>query len=475
MYIRDEQGLEMSVINFQNYEFDEIKNTLNSLKGILWEHEYTAGYYQRLADGYSFIHAPRKRLPHANPNTELLLSFFAENRAIPEKELNKIFKSQLKESLEQFRLIIRTNKGNYLSIFRIFPLNQYFILIPFRRYCEPQVYIGAESPVFQKYIRVIKHPKKILDLATGSGYQLFGIPWQGPSYSMLGIDLNPNAIASATLSAKWNKCDWMTFKEGDITKDLNEISENFDLITGHLPILPTAEKTRYKETMHNDGGADGFAVIRKIFPAIPGILTPQGTIQLILISLGCEERPSLLPEIKEIFENNGLKGRVIAIKKIPVELDAYYRGKKNEEYNNWMKFYNDQKKTYWYRLILRAEKYADNHVDKDILKYIELFRYDFSKPPTPLSPEKIRGDMNHYLTDSELLSTASEEEFGKLSQKLEESITQSVNLEKPITNYGRELADQFPEIFPNPGSAIRFWGKVTANQWQPKYLERKLW
>lgn len=465
----------MSVINFQNYKFNEIKNTLSNLKRLLWEYEYTAGYYQRLAEGYSFIHAPRKRLPHANPHTELLLSFFAENRAIHEHKLNKIFNSRLKESLEQFKLIIRTNKGKFLSVFRIFPLNQYFILIPFRRYCEPQVYIGAESPVFQKYIRVIKHPKKMLDLATGSGYQLFGMPWQGPSYSMLGIDLNPNAIASATLSAKWNKCDWMTFKEGDITKDLNEMSEKFDIITGHLPILPTAENTRYKGTMHNDGGTDGFAVIRKIIPFISGILSPQGTLQMILISLGCGDKPSLLPEIKDLFVNNGLKGRVIAIKKIPVELDAYYRGKKSEEYNNWMKFYKDQKKTYWYRLILRAEKNSDISKNKDPLKYIELFRYDFSKPPTSFLPENIRRNMNHYLTDIKSLSTVSEKNFDKISEKLEREITKVVNHEISITDYGKELAEKFQELFPNPGSAIRFWGKITTDQWQPKYLERKLW
>ncbi|MHA2253781.1 MAG: methyltransferase domain-containing protein [Candidatus Kariarchaeaceae archaeon] len=465
----------MSVINFRNYEFNEIKNTLNNLKQFLWKHEYTAGYYQRLSEGYSFIHAPRKRLPHANPHTELLLSFFAENRAIYEDELNNIFKPRLKESLEQSKLIVRTNKGKFLSVFRILPLNQYFILIPFRRYCEPQVYIGAESPVFQKYIRVIKHPKKMLDLATGSGYQLFGMPWQGPSYSMLGIDLNPNAIASATLSAKWNNCDWMTFKEGDITKELNEMSEKFDIITGHLPILPTAENTRYKGTMHNDGGTDGFAVIRKILPFISEILSPQGTLQMILISLGCEDQPSLLPEIKTLFVDNGLKGRVIAIKKIPVELDAYYRGKKSEEYNNWMKFYKDQKKTYWYRLILRAEKFSDISKNKDPLKYIELFRYDFSKPPAFLLSENIRRNMNHYLTDIKSLSTVSEENFDKISKKLEREITKAVNQEISITDYGKELAEKFQELFPNSGSAIRFWGKIATDQWQPKYLERKLW
>lgn len=465
----------MSTLNFQVFDFNEIKGCLSRLKRVLWKYEYTAGYYQRLAEGFGFIHAPRRKLTHANPFTELLLSFFADNRTLNFKEINKLFTNQLKDALIRFNLVIRPNNGGYQSVFRIFPLNQFFVLIPFRKYCQPQVYLGAESLTFQKYIRVLNRPRKILDLATGSGFQLFGLPWQGPNYSMLGIDINPNAVSVATLSAQWNNCTWMTFQQGDITKDLNQISEKFDLITGHLPILPTPDNTRYKGTIHNDGGVDGFTVIRKIFPSIPEILEPHGTFQLILISLGCEQKPTLLSEIKQIFANNELKGQVIAIKKIPVELDAYYRGKKEHEYDRWIEFYKKLKKTYWYRLILRAEKDHNTSRNEEKLNYIELFRTDFSKPPNSISFEKIRRGMNHYLADITLLSKASKQKFSDLSKKLEKQMLQSANLKKSITYYGKELADKFPDIFPNSGSAIRFWGQLTTDQWQPKYLERKLW
>jgi methylase of polypeptide subunit release factors len=462
-------------LDFQNLDFNELKSNLNGLKKLLWKYEYTAGYYQRLAEGFGFIHAPRKRLPHANPFTELLLSFFADNRVLNLKQINKLFPEKIRDELVHSRLIIRTAKEEYASVFRIFPLNQFLILVPFRRFCEPQVYIGAESLTFQKYIQVLKRPNKILDLATGSGFQLFGLPWQGPNYSMLGVDINPNATAVATISAQWNNCHWMTFKQGDVTKDLNTIPEKFDLIIGHLPILPTPENTRYKGSIHNDGGEDGFKVIRKIFPAISDILELHGTFQLILNSLGNEQRPTLLSEIEKLFEDNKLKGQVLAIKKIPVELDAYYRGGKDEEYDKWIEFYKNQQISYWYRLILRAEKHHKTGKNEDILNYVELFRTDFSKPPISISLEKIRRDMNHYLTDIPLLSKASKHEFSELSETLENEIIQSANLKTSITNYGKELADKFPDIFPNSGTAIRFWGRLTANQWQPKYLERKLW
>jgi methylase of polypeptide subunit release factors len=388
--------------------------------------------------------------------------------------MNKLFTKKMTKELVQNRLVILTEKEEYSSIFRIYPLNQYLILIPFRRFCEPQVYIGAESLTFHKYINVLKHPNKILDLATGSGFQLFGLPWQGPNYSMLGVDINPNAIAVATISAQWNDCHWMTFKEGDITKDLNDIPERFDLIIGHLPILPTPENTRYKGTIHNDGGKDGFTVIRKTFQAISDILESDGSFQLILNSLGNKQTPTLISEIEKLFEDNKLKGQVLVIKKIPVELDAYYRGRTSEEYDKWIEFYKKQKKSYWYRLILRAEK---NHLsgNGETLSYIELFRTDFSKPPISVSLEKVRRDLNHCLTDVNSLSRVSSSDFNKFSENLEKEITRSENLNKSVSEYGKKLADIFPDIFPNSGSAIRFWGQLTADQWQPKYLERKLW
>ncbi|MFQ5976785.1 MAG: methyltransferase domain-containing protein [Candidatus Heimdallarchaeota archaeon] len=461
-------------IDVQDFVYKSIEDQLLTLRNILREFEYTSGYYQRLAEGYGFIHAPRKTLAFGNPITELLLDFFADNRALSLKEINTIFPKNLRADLLQAQLIIKTLKGEFLSVFRVFPLNHYLLLVPFPRFSDPQVYLGAESLTFQKYLRVVNTPKAVLDLATGSGFQLFGLPWQGPSYSMLGIDLNPNAIATAKLSASWNQCDWITFKQGDITTDLADISRQFDLITGHLPILPTPSDTRYKDSMHNDGGMDGFAVIRKVLPAIPNILAPEGTAQLIHIALGTDEEPGLLQELRETFDELQLKGQVVVIKKIPVELDAYYRGTTEEEYTRWINFYKRQKASYWYRIILRISHSTDYSFEP-ILNYLELFRHDFSQPPNPLSLEKIRRDMNHYLNDFYLLSNSSRADFDICSSRLEKAITNPDNFRKTITEFGKELGDTFSDIFPNVGSAIRFWGKLSANQWQPRYLERKLW
>ncbi len=111
----------MGFINVQGFVYENIQCQLATLKKILWEFEYTSGYYQRLAEGYGFIHAPRKKLAFGNPITELLLDFFADNRALSSDELKTIFPNNLRDDLLHSHLIIKTPKGEFLSVFAFTP------------------------------------------------------------------------------------------------------------------------------------------------------------------------------------------------------------------------------------------------------------------------------------------------------------------------------------------------------------------
>ena len=94
---------------YLNYEFKNVEASLSTLKELLGKYEYKAGYYQRLAEGFGFIHAPRQRLYHGNSITKLLLAFFAENRALNSKEIRSLFKEDFKQELERNRLIVRSD------------------------------------------------------------------------------------------------------------------------------------------------------------------------------------------------------------------------------------------------------------------------------------------------------------------------------------------------------------------------------
>jgi hypothetical protein len=89
--------------------------------------------------------------------------------------------------------------------------------------------------------------------------------------------------------------------------------------------------------------------------------------------------------------------------------------------------------------------------------------------------KSMQRNMKHYLSDLDSSMNMDSEEFDIMSDKIAKEINNEKNFQKSVTEYGKDLSELFPEIFPNPGSAIRFWGQLTSNFWQPKYLERKLW
>ena len=463
--------------NLQNFY-----NNFSELKQKLKDCEYRSGFIQRLKDGYGIIHTPRRVLTFGNPTTEVLLSFFSDNKSFSYEIISQIIGSKLTNELLEVGMFTNNGtKNNISSAFRIIPVNQFLTLIPFRQFNNPPVYIGADSLTFARHIQYFSRPEHILDLATGSGFQLFNLPWHSGSTSMTGLDINPNAIQTGLINSNINSTPWINFEEFNIQEDLNSISKKFDLIIGNPPIIPTPDsgsiKTRLGGMIHADGGRDGFNVARSIISQISGILTPNGSLQLILCSLGTANKVSIAKELENLLIQNNLLGQLVIIKKIPVELDAYYRGQRDlQEYNRWMKFYKEEKATYWYRLILRIQRNNENYKQK--LHITQLIRTDLSQPPNGerVTFETIVSKISFYLSDTLLQN----EDYSKI-EYYQNKIISLLNKEKSwkvnsITYFGSFLFTTFPEIFPTKGSAIRFWGQCTNEYWwKPKYLERVLW
>ena len=105
------------------------------LKKYLIKHEYRSGFIQRLKDGYGIIHTPRRVLTHGEKTTELLLSLFSDNKAISLIDINSMIGEELTNNLLSVGFLFFNNeKENILSKFRIIPVNQFVILIPFRQF-----------------------------------------------------------------------------------------------------------------------------------------------------------------------------------------------------------------------------------------------------------------------------------------------------------------------------------------------------
>jgi methylase of polypeptide subunit release factors len=454
-------------------------NLLSDLKKILLTYEYTSGFIQRLKDGYGVIHTPRRILTHADSYVESIVSLFGDNKSIQTNKIQYIFGKKLTNELLENNFLIE-NDQKITSVFRIVPVNQFFVFIPFRQFNEPPVYIGADSLTFSRHIQVFNKPSSILDLATGSGYQLFSLPWQSGNTKMIGLDINENAIKTANLNSIINQTPWMEFFDYNVEERLEALNKQFDLIIGNPPIIPTPEndiKTRLQGMIHANGGKDGFAVVRKIIPQITNILSLRGSFQIILCSLGSTTSINIQDELYDLILKNNLKGQLIVIKKIPIELDSYYRGQKDiNEYNRWIKFYKEEKASYWYRLILRLEKKQDA-LSEEVLKIISLIRSDFSKIPNAerITLDSIKSKLIYYLSDT-LVQNQQYSKLFKIQNELIQIIENEDPLRKSIREFGLILFNLMPDLFPNPGSAIRFWGQCTNEfWWKPKYFERVMW
>lgn len=454
----------------------KLNKTLMNLKNFLSLEEYACCFKQRLAEGYSLIHSPRRVLTNADNRSEALVSFFGDNKGITEENGINLFKEQLfSELISQGIVFCHPKSKKYVSILRIVPINQFLILIPFRAFNDPPVYIGADSLTFFRNIKYFSKPKNVLDLATGSGFQLFGLPWQGNDTSMIGLDINPNAILTAQLNTLLNETPWITFKEQDITLNLQNLNQKFDLIIGNPPIIPTPEiiSTRLKGMVHADGGKDGFKIVRKLIPNAINVLNDNGSLQLILSSLG-NEYPSIISELQEILNKENLSGQIVILKKIPVELDSYYRGQRDyNEYQRWMKFYKEEGYNNWFRSIIRLYKSKN----KTKLVYKNLIRSDMDLPPNKerITLDSIKNRLGFYLQDTTMQKN-SRQDVIEASNIIETELNKTKVLNWSIRNYGKLLAEKFPSIFKTEGAAIRFWAQCTNEfWWKPKYLERVLW
>jgi SAM-dependent methyltransferase len=443
------------MINPSNFLNPPSVQVFQELFRFLSEKEYRLMYIQSLTNGYGLIHVLRTFLQTASFPTNQLLNLFAINKKIPISECKSVFSKDLYYNLLDKSVLTEENEKIYSS-FQIIPVNYQFYLI-------------------------LHLPKKVLDVATGSGYQLFSLPWQSPDISMVGLDINNNAVNVAKLNSLANKTSWINFENKDIAnyKDQEELKQRytnkFDLIIGNPPIIPTPDSlsTRASNKLHVDGGVDGLKVIKSFLPTVSYLLKSGGEAQFILSSLGTDKIPQVLPILKDLFTELDLSGRLIGVKKIPVELDSLYRGhKSNNEYQSWMSFYSENLASTWYRLILRIQNKKPFNFE-----YVESYRTDFSlKLSDKILKKQVLSKIEYSLVKI-FPKIRDYSELEIMTNKLKEFIKSNDQLihELSIIDFSKLIFQNFSNIFITEGNATRFWGLCIRNDWEAKFLERVKW
>lgn len=134
---------------------------------------------------------------------------------------------------------------------------------------------------------------RTLDLGTGTGCLLIATLREFPQATGLGIDLSPDAVATATGNAARNGvAERAAFRQGNWTAG---IDERFDLILSNPPYIGSAEIAGLDPNVREhdpllalDGGPDGLTAYRALAAALPGHLKPGG-LAILEIGAGQEE------------------------------------------------------------------------------------------------------------------------------------------------------------------------------------------
>lgn len=141
---------------------------------------------------------------------------------------------------------------------------------------------------------------RMLDLGTGTGCLLIATLREFPRATGLGIDLSPDAVATATGNAARNGvAERAAFAQGNWT---GGVDERFDLILSNPPYIGSDEIAGLDRNVREhdpllalDGGPDGLDAYRALAAALPSHLKPGG-LAILEIGAGQEEAVVALME-----------------------------------------------------------------------------------------------------------------------------------------------------------------------------------
>lgn len=115
--------------------------------------------------------------------------------------------------------------------------------------------------------------RRAVDIGTGSGVGAIALARLFPDAEVLGVDINPHALALARVNAMANGCHHVQMLHSDL---LHDVQGEFDLIIANPPYLIDAAQRSYR----HGGGALGAELSLSMVDAAMARLSPGGALVL---------------------------------------------------------------------------------------------------------------------------------------------------------------------------------------------------
>ncbi|MFJ4655859.1 methyltransferase [Nocardia sp. NPDC088792] len=181
----------------------------------------------------------------------------------------------------------------------------------------PRHYFGADSINLAR--RAVYRPlARVLDLCAGPGFQ--GLVAAQRCERVTMVELLPEAAAAARLNAEMNGLsDRVEVLVGDVYEPLPD-HVSYDHIVANIPFLPTF--SAQEPTGARAGGADGFAVGRRVLDGLPRYLEPGGTAHLTALLLHADGRLLLEEELRSWARSAECGLTVTLTDRMPVDAES---------------------------------------------------------------------------------------------------------------------------------------------------------
>lgn len=167
------------------------------------------------------------------------------------------------------------------------------------------VYIPREDTELLVDNLDVKGNERVLEMGTGSG--AVALLASRRAAHVIGVDVDPNAIASARKNAEINEARNVEFIESDL---FARVRGKFDVIAFNAPYLPVSDPW---EARAWSGGQTGREVLERFVQQLKPHLAPGGRVLVLISSL------TGLEETKAMFQKQGFRAEVVAEKKVPWE------------------------------------------------------------------------------------------------------------------------------------------------------------
>jgi len=247
------------------------------------------GFYEGLPD-FGGPRAPRPFFTPASDALDAILALFLLNEEISLDQLTEAFSEADIYALRAMSLIeIRGDKisapvnllpcsGHYfVTDRRIFPADN-----------QPEfsriMWLYPESYMLAGLVDRGTHMRRALDLGTGSG--IHALKASQHSDEVIGVDINPRAVAFSRFNQRLNNIKNVEFRLGDLYAPVAGMK--FDLIVSNPPFNPMpAVKAG---TDYFSGGASGEELLSRIISGLDEHLTENGICHII--TLLCHQKSS---------------------------------------------------------------------------------------------------------------------------------------------------------------------------------------